>query len=69
MKIKNEALRMFLAITALILTAMLVNPAGENETIKKPAISSLRQKKSAKKMDRKTFAKRSIASGRASATL
>ena len=69
MKIKNEALRMFLAITALMLTAMLANPAGETEIPKKPAISSMKQKRSAKKMDRKAIAKRSIASQRASANL
>ncbi|MFN7729135.1 MAG: hypothetical protein ACK5P7_08270 [Bdellovibrio sp.] len=29
MKMMNEALRMFLAVTALILTAMLTNPSAE----------------------------------------
>lgn len=36
MKMKNEALRMFLAVTALILTAILTSPAAEQTTDKAP---------------------------------
>lgn len=40
MKIKNEALRMFLALTALILTAMLTQPAAEAPTTKPHPVKS-----------------------------
>ncbi len=50
MKIKNEALRMFLALTALILTAMLTQPAAEAPTVKP---NSARSSKMAKASDDK----------------
>lgn len=54
MKMMNEALRMFLAVTALILTAMLTNPSAEAPTNKgsemRPKLAKVVKAKSERKL-------------------
>lgn len=45
MTVMNEALRLFLAVTALILTAMLAGPADEMKTEKKQTVAQERLEK------------------------
>lgn len=48
MTVMNEALRLFLATTALILTAMLAGPADELKTEKKQSVAIEKADKSVK---------------------
>lgn len=66
MKVMNEALRMFLAITALILTAMLTSPGSDHHLVERAQMAAQeRERQKAadaliKKIERKTASQKKV---------